>query len=278
MSLGNYKLIDFGESEKLESFGGTIVRRETPAAIGLRDNVDLWSCPQLRGKQAGTGYRWIGETPSPWYLDTGSFRLQLKPTPTGQLGVFPEQAENWDWIAHCPLELKDLRALNLFAYTGGTTLALANRGVQVTHVDAAKSVVNWARANSQDSGLNESPIRWIVEDAMTFVQREIKRGNEYDIVVADPPSFGRGPKKELWKIQHDLEDLVDSLSQLASERFKMILLSCHTPGIDHDTLAALVNNAFNFRSGDVENFELSLSTDNGKQLPSGDCVRWLHSQ
>ena len=143
------------------------------------------------------------------------------------------------------------------------------------HVDAAKSVVSWARANAQTSGLADSPIRWMVEDALTFVRRELKRGNKYDIIVADPPSFGRGPKGERWKLQRDLFQLIESLSELSRGRCKMVLLSCHTPGVDHRQLRSEVENQFHFEAGTGDSFALELRTQENKSLPSGNCFRWV---
>jgi 23S rRNA (cytosine1962-C5)-methyltransferase len=234
-----YELLDFGESEKLESFAGTVVRRETPSANGRRRPSDMWSSFDLRCQNRADAIRWEGRPPEHWRAKFCDLKFNLRPTPTGQVGVFPEQEVNWTWIFDSRSEWEGLRALNLFAYTGGTTMALARRGVQVAHVDSARSVVNWARQNAIDSGLEKAPIRWIVEDAMTFVEREIKRGNRYDIVVADPPSFGRGPKGESWKIQKDLRRLLDGLAELTADRCRMALISCHTPGFDHRNLEAV---------------------------------------
>jgi len=268
-----YQLLDFGENEKLESFGGIIVRRETPAAIGKRDPAIPWETAQIRFRQTGKSH-WQGKAREPWLVQYQERKFDLRQTPTGQLGVFPEQATNWDWISGCHLDLNGAKALNLFAYTGGTTMALAARGVNVVHIDAAKSVVNWARLNAKQSGLEQAPIRWIVEDASTYVERELKRGNTYDIVVADPPSFGRGPNGETWKIQRDLPGLFRRLGQLTSGRCKMFLISCHTPGFDHEKLKSLAVDSFCVKNGGTEGFEMSIDTSTGKRLPSGSCVRW----
>lgn len=274
MPPGQYELLDFGEQEKLESFAGTIVRRETPSAPGNRSPIETWQAFDLRGKLTSDRTRWQGAPPDPWWFDAGKFQLSLKPTPTGQIGMFPEQLKNWQWIADGTLDFSQLKAINLFGYTGGSTLALAARGAQVVHVDSARSVVNWARSNADRSGLKEAPIRWIVEDAMTFVRREIKRGNNYDIVVADPPSFGRGPKNELWKIQRDLNDMMESLARLTGGRCQMILVSCHTPGIDHAVLQESAHQAFRLAGGQSQSFEMMIGSATGKQLPSGHCFRW----
>ena len=270
-----YDLLDFGRNEKLECIGGVVVRRETPSAPGGKASSVDWGQARLRGRVVGDKYSWDGIAPSDWRFDAGDFQLKLKPTPSGQVGVFPEQSVNWDWLKRCPSDLAGLKAINLFGYTGATTLSLANRGAQVVHVDAAKSVVSWARANAQTSGLADSPIRWMVEDALTFVRRELKRGNKYDIIVADPPSFGRGPKGERWKLQRDLFQLIESLSELSRGRCKMVLLSCHTPGVDHRQLRSEVENQFHFEAGTGDSFALELRTQENKSLPSGNCFRWV---
>ena len=271
----HYELLDFGQNEKLESFGGTVVRRQTPSAMGNRNQDAQWDSFDLRGTSTNQGFHWTGSIPDPWWIDTGTFRLNLRATPTGQIGVFPEQSQNWNWITNSRLDLTGLRAINLFAYTGGTSLALASRGAQVVHVDAAKSVVNWARSNAKESKLESAPIRWIVEDAMTFVQREVKRGNRYDVIVADPPSFGRGPAGTTWKIQRDLEPLIDLLAELTAGNCKMILVSCHTPGIDHAVLGKTLRRAIDLHDGLAESFEMSLVSSTGRSLPSGSCFRWM---
>lgn len=275
MRSGQYELIDFGDNEKLESFAGTIVRRETPSAVGHRNQSHQWNRFDLRGKSDAKGFHWAGQNPDPWRFETGDFRLELRPTPTGQVGVFPEQAVNWKWISEAPLDLNGMRAINLFGYTGASTLALAIRGANVVHVDAAKSVVKWARSNAMDSGLEKAPIRWIVEDAMTFVQREIIRGNTYDIVIADPPSFGRGPKGERWKIQRDIENLIESLALLTAGNCQMMLVSCHTVGIDHHSLEHSARRVFDLGHGRAEAFELSIKSSFEELLPSGSCFRWM---
>lgn len=270
-----YELLDFGRNEKLECIGGVVVRRETPSAPGGKTNSQVWEQSQLRGRVVGEKYIWDGIAPVDWLFDAGEFQLQLKATPSGQVGVFPEQSVNWEWIKQCPKDLAGLQAINLFGYTGATTLSLAKRGAQVVHVDSAKSVVSWARANAQASGLVDSPIRWMVEDALTFVRRELKRGNRYDIIVADPPSFGRGPKGERWKLQRDLIYLIESLSELSRGRCKMVLLSCHTLGFDHRQLRREVENQFQFTAGTGSSFALELRTRDNKSLPSGNCFRWV---
>ena len=270
-----YQLIDFGDGEKLERFGDeTLIRRPSPAAdlVPRVGSVD-WD-------QAITFDRTVG-----WNIAVDQFECQvehrgiqfnLATTPTGQVGIFPEQVANWDWILDHPRDLSGMKAINLFGYTGGTTMALAQRGVQVTHVDAASSVVAWARENAKLAGLGEAPIRWITEDAIRFLIREIKRGNRYDIVVADPPSFGRGPKKEVWKIQRDLGELIGLLDQLCDHRCQLAILSCHTLDFSSDDLARMVRSRFSLKKMVGEELELSIETNetSPRSLPSGDCFRF----
>jgi 23S rRNA (cytosine1962-C5)-methyltransferase len=273
----DYRLLDFGGGEKLEQFGDVVVRRQTPSVPANVPPIAADAVPAdltWRRRPDGAG-QWMGETNATWTIEHGPNVFELRPTPTGQVGVFPEQAENWRWIADRPNGLHGLNALNLFAYTGGTTQALAHAGAAVTHVDAAKNVVAWARQNAKLAGLAQHPIRWIAEDAMRFVEREIQRGRRYQIVVADPPSFGRGPAKETWKLSRDLPRLLKALAELTAGETKMILISGHTPGYDGQRLASLVADAWNFRKRQVEAAEMLLKTEEARRLPAGSVARWV---
>ena len=273
-----YHLIDFGGNEKLEFLGGKTVRRETPSAQGTKASISDWDCAELIFKSNGKSGCWVGESATDWTIEFGSSRFGLRQTPTGQVGLFPEQAVNWSWIEQLPIDLSGAKALNLFAYTGATTLALAQRGAQVVHCDAAKSVVNWARSNAANSGLQDAPIRWIVEDALTFVRREIKRRNKYQIVVADPPSFGRGPGGESWKIQRDLNKLLQGLAELTRGDSRMVLITCHTPQLNHESLRSEVAQSFRLGADPGESFELKIPALSGKSLVSGQCFRWFNNR
>ena len=275
-----YQLLDFGQNQKLERFAGRLASRTTPSAPGRKHQPQLWQQADLRYDREQKQDPWTGTTPDPWHLNFGDSDLcfELRSTATGQVGVFPEQAINWDWILKSQLDLTECRALNLFAYTGGTTLALASSGASVTHVDAAPSVVKWARRNAELSKLTEHPIRWIVEDAAQFVAREIKRGNQYDIIVADPPSFGRGPKGQTWKLQRDLPSLMFDLSELLSDDARMLIFSSHTPEFEQRQWRDLVDEAFSLPGGSSDAFRLELETANGTALPSGHCFRWQRAK
>jgi len=202
--------------------------------------------------------------------------MLLDPLPSGQIGVFPEQHANWEWLARqtarCATPPK---VFNLFAYTGGSTLAVVAAGGSVTHVDASKSGVSRARGNAELSGFYECPVRWIVEDALKFARREVRRGERYDAVILDPPTYGQGPKGEEWIIKRDLLPLLELCGELTERRPKFVLLTCHTPGIGPAELSAyLSEGVFGSCSQPPRTLELSLSTADGRRLPSGVAARW----
>ena len=209
-----YELLDFGRGRKLERFGEVLVDRPCPVAT-RRPVLDDWGHAQLRfDPNAKPKWKRRGQVSTPWRMAWGEVHFQLDVTPAGQVGVFPEQEASWQYIARKLANREQARVLNLFAYTGGSTLAAATAGAEVVHVDAAKPVVQWAKENAKRSGMAEAPIRWIVEDAPKFVRREVKRGNRYDAIIMDPPSYGHGPKKEAWKLSTDLMDLLRDCKQL----------------------------------------------------------------
>lgn len=274
-----YQLLDFGRGWKIEVFNGVQVARETPSvlaeiALGKFDPKVWKKQSQLCFQRADSKLCWQGEAPSNWKVHHHQKTFWLKPTPSGQLGVFPEQATNWEWIENLPILLQGQKALNLFAYTGGTTMALARKGLSVAHVDSAKNVVQWARRNAQDSNLSDHPIRWICEDAMKFTKRELNRGMCYDVLVADPPSYGKGPKKESWKFTQHFADLLESLSQIASRNLKILLLSCHSTGFTEGQLRQLANRYFDLSRGKVTTVPLDLKTGQGRSLNCGVCLRY----
>jgi 23S rRNA (cytosine1962-C5)-methyltransferase len=226
-----YELVDFGMGRKLERFGAYLLDRPTLAAGDYVKRLpELWENVDARyTRTSGETGEWRGEVelPASWIIRHEPFALEIKPTPFGHLGVFPEQAENWDWIGervHAFIAAHERRpkVLNLFAYTGGSTLAAATAGAEVVHVDAAANTVAWARRNAEVSGLSDAPIRWIVEDARRFVDRELRRGNRYDMVIADPPAYGHGPKGETWQILRDWCAMHDAVSSLLALTHAML--------------------------------------------------------
>jgi len=270
-----YELLDFSRGKKLERFGDVVISRQTPSVPDQGKAIDE-SDAQLRYFRKGPNESgsWTGDADRAWSVSHRDAKFQLRATPTGQVGIFPEPASNWDWIQDSNLDLNGLKAINLFGYTGGTTIALAKAGAEVTHVDAAKTVVSWARENATASNLQDHPIRWIAEDAMRFVEREVKRGRQYDIFVADPPSFGRGPSGETWKMERDIEKLLSTAALLTGNEPKMVIISCHTPGFESSRLAGKIASAWQLSKARIESGALTLTSADGRQLPSGEFARW----
>jgi 23S rRNA (cytosine1962-C5)-methyltransferase len=281
-----YELLDFGDGRRLERFGPVVLDRPCPAAESVRPAAPgLWPLAQARFEriEAERG-EWTssGSLPRSWTVSHGRLQFALKPTAFGHVGVFPEQAENWDWIANRlrrgePGSESRIRVLNLFAYTGGSTLAAAAAaaGAHVTHVDAARNIVAWARHNAELSGLSDAPIRWIAEDAGKFVKREIRRGSRYDAVILDPPSYGHGPRGEAWRLADDLPGLLALCREVTIPRPQFVLLTCHTPGFTPQRMRELLAAAF----GSSERIELDarpliLAASTGQVLPSGVVARW----
>ena len=210
-----YELIDFGDQRKLERFGPYLLDRPCPAAKRPRLAGDkVWHRSSARFVRRGQSGYWqvLGKLPPRWIMSHNEISFELRTTDFGHIGVFVEQAANWDWVARTLRKRTPCRVLNLFAYTGGSTLTAAAAGAEVVHVDSSKSVVGWAKRNAKQSGLGEAPIRWIVEDAAKFVEREIRRGSQYDAVILDPPSYGHGPRREAWKLSRDLLALLEDVA------------------------------------------------------------------
>lgn len=270
-----YELLDFGRGRKLERFGEVVVDRPCPVAT-RRPALEDWGHAQLRFDPNGKPkWKRSGQVSTPWVMAWGKVQFQLDVTPAGQVGVFPEQEASWQYIARKLANREHVRVLNLFAYTGGSTLAAAAAGAEVVHVDAAKPVVQWAKENVKRSGMAEAPIRWIVEDAPKFVRREVKRGNRYDAIIMDPPSYGHGPKKEAWKLSTDLMDLLQDCKQLLTSHPAFFLLSCHTPGFGPAELnAALSTCLFGSCSAGVMTRDLSLRCQDGRKLFAGHAAFW----
>jgi len=289
ISNDQYELLDFGDGRKLERFAGIVLNRPCPTAEGFaKSRPDLWNTAtaRFRGPRMGDG-SWSPPprnwSPANWIFTHGDdfqFKLQLEPLPSGQVGVFPEQCEKWNWIAKQAAygfakRNRPLKVLNLFAYTGGSTLAAAAAGAQVVHIDAANNMVDRARQNAELSGLADCPIRWIAEDATRFCQREVKRGNQYDAVILDPPTFGHGPKGQSWQIEKHLLPLLKLCGQLTAEQRAFVLVTCHTPGFGPAELAAYLSEGIFGHCGQPPKAgELFLETSEGRRLPSGTYARW----
>ena len=274
-----YSLVDFGEGRKLERFGPYLIDRPCAAARDVaRAATDSWLHADARFERTGKNQGiWKGKTLCPWVFEYKSLSFELKPTPFGHLGIFVEQAENWSWLQRQirRLPVGHARVLNLFAYTGGSTLAAATAGAEVIHVDAARNVVDWARRNAHLSGLADASIRWIAEDAVKFVQRELRRGSQYNGIILDPPSYGHGRRGEVWQLKRDLLPLLKMCGELTQENRSFVLLSCHTPGYGLPEISASLSDAiFQDCGAATASRRLVLLSEDGRKLRSGVVCRW----
>ncbi len=278
----SFRVLDTGDGEKLERWGNITLRRPDPQVIWPKQQPERWKGADAwyhRSAMGGGEWEFARKLPEKWTLTYGDLSFSVRPTGFKHTGLFPEQAANWDWMAekiapvakqgHTP------RVLNLFAYTGGATLACCRAGAHVTHVDAAKGMVQWARENHQLSGLPVESARWIVDDALKFVQREQRRGNRYDGILMDPPSYGRGPDGEVWKLEERVFSLVDACAELLSGTPLFFLLNAYTTGLQPAVLTNLLRIAVSGRhGGHAEADELGLPVEAGGVLPCGASGRW----
>lgn len=276
----DYEVIDTSGGEKLERWGKYILLRPDPQVI--------WNTPKKnpaweklnahyhRSTKGGGEWEFF-DLPEQWSIHYKDLTFHLKPFSFKHTGLFPEQAANWDWFSGLIKNAnRPIKVLNLFAYTGGATCAAAKAGASVTHVDASKGMVTWAKENAAASGLAEAPIRWIVDDCVKFVEREIRRGNHYDAIIMDPPSYGRGPKGEIWKIEDKIHSLIGLCEQLLSDQPLFFLVNSYTTGLAPAVLSYLIaTEIIPKHGGCVESDEVGLPvSDNGLILPCGAAGRW----
>ncbi len=276
----DYEVLDTSCGEKLERWGKYLLIRPDPQVI--------WNTPKINpGWQKKNGHyhrsskgggEWeFFQLPDEWSIHYQELTFRLKPFSFKHTGLFPEQAANWDWFS--PLiraSKRPVKVLNLFAYTGGATLAAAKAGASVTHVDASKGMVTWAKENAIASGFGDAPIRWLVDDCVKFVEREIRRGNTYDGIIMDPPSYGRGPKGEIWKIEENIFSFIELTSKILSEHALFYLINSYTTGLQPAVLSYMINTAIvpSF-GGHVTADEIGLPVkENGLVLPCGASGRW----
>jgi 23S rRNA (cytosine1962-C5)-methyltransferase len=292
-----YDVIDTSKGEKLESWGGYLLVRPDPQVI--------WDTPKKeygwkhmnghyhRSSKGGGEWEFF-DLPQQWSINyelpiNKTLTFNLKPFSFKHTGLFPEQAANWDWFSQLIYNKKkenpdkEIKVLNLFAYTGGATLAAAAAGAKVTHVDASKGMVNWAKENAASSGLSDAPIRWLVDDCVKFVEREIRRGNKYDAIIMDPPSYGRGPKGEIWKIEESIHNLVKLCMQILNDEPLFFLINSYTTGLQPAVLTYLLRTELkdvldkNPKSF-VDSQEVGLPvSSNGLVLPCGASGRFQNA-
>ena len=270
-----YTLLDSGDGEKLEQFGEIILRRPDPQA--------LWS-KGLSGAvwQEASAYfdkQWMGrkKVPETWNIEIDQKVFKLKLSAFKHVGLFPEQRENWKWIENTVSSAgRPISVLNLFGYTGGATLAVLKGGGSVTHVDGSKTALTWARENAELSGLADKSVRWILDDALVFAEREVKRGNRYDAVIMDPPAFGHGPDGEVWKIEKSLPELVSLLPKLLTEKPLFVLLNGYAAGYSPIAYGNLLSVCTNHFGGVIETGEVTLEEgENKRLLPAGIFARFI---
>ncbi len=276
----DFELIDCSKGEKLERWGKYTLVRPDPQAIWdtPRQNPAWRNRAARYSRSAAGGGSWDkGSLPESWQISYGELKFNVKPMNFKHTGVFPEQAVNWDYAMNKIRKAgRPINVLNLFAYTGGATIAAAAAGASVCHVDAARGMVSWARENAKASGLEDKPIRWIVDDCVKFVEREIRRGRKYDAIIMDPPSYGRGPSGEIWKLEENIFDFVKLCSGVLSDEPLFVIINSYTTGLSASTIAYIAEVVFTGRfGGHAESRELGLPvTESGLALPCGATCRW----
>jgi len=274
-----YALLDSGGGAKLERFGSLTLARPCAQAVWQPQHPALWRRADASFDRE-EGNRWHGRDrlPKEWTIAVDGTRFRLSGTDFGHLGIFPEQRAQWRWIRAQAQAGRDagrpLRVLNLFAYSGGSTLAAALGGAEVCHVDASKGMVLWARGNAALNGLEAAPIRWIVDDVHKFMNRELRRGRAYDGIILDPPTYGRGGNGETYKIERDLPETLRLCRALLSDRPAFLLLSAHTPGHTPIVLENILSQALDGLGGAIETGEMCLAGEGAFPLPSGAYARW----
>ena len=276
----DFEVLDCSDGEKLERWGDYYLVRPDPQAI--------WSTPRknphwndrdarYRRSETGGGSWDKSNLPENWQIKYGALTFNVKPMNFKHTGLFPEQAANWDWAMEKIKNAgREISVLNLFAYTGGATVACAAAGAAVCHVDAAKGMVAWGKENAVSSGLKDAPIRWIVDDCEKFVRREIRRGKRYDAIIMDPPSYGRGPGGEVWKLEQNLWPFVSLCAEVLSEEPLFVLINSYTTGLAPSVLSYVTESIFTKKyGGESESRELGLPVrDTGLVLPCGASCRW----
>ncbi len=278
----DYELIDAADGQKLERWGDVILSRPDPQVIWKEKSApEEWKKADAtyhRSKSGGGEWEFSSDVTESWKINYENLTFNVKPMGFKHTGLFPEQAANWDFIIDSLSKRENSSVLNLFAYTGGATVAAAYAGASVVHVDAAKGMVQWAKENAISSGLSEAPIRYIVDDCLKFAEREIRRGHKYDAIIMDPPSYGRGPKGEIWKFEDKFYDLLKTTLKLLSDDPAFLIVNSYTTGISHTVVANTLEMTMRKkRGGEVVSDEIGLPiTASGIVLPCGATTRWFN--
>lgn len=286
-STSDYALLDSGEGEKLERFGTTVLSRPDPQAVwAKRLPAAEWKKADGSFSREESGGKWAlkSQVLAKWEIAFAGLKFWIKPTAFKHTGLFPEQEVNWTWLREKIKNAKskspqvDIEVLNLFGYTGGATLACAQAGAKVVHIDSSKAAVTWARENAESSGLKDAPIRWIIEDARLFVEREIKRGRKYQGIIMDPPAFGHGPTNELWRIEEHFLPLVESCKKLLADKPLFFLINGYSAGYSAVAYENMLLDVKESYGGDIEIGELTIGEEKKKLptrlLPAGIFARW----
>ncbi len=268
MAIMSYALLDSGGEKKLERFGPYVLIRPSPTALWPQHAARKWDAHAEFTREG----KWSGSLPQEWVIDTHGIKLKLKPTDFGHLGFFPEHAHFWPRFSSLCQGNKNPKILNLFAYAGGATIVLAKLGANVCHVDASKGMVRWARENAILNQVTDRSIRWIVDDVPQFLKKEVRRGVRYDGIILDPPSFGRGNKGQVFKVERDILPLLALCSQLLSEEPLFCLLTSHTPLFSPKVLHALIATSFATKS--IDTGEMLIPSNAGHSLPAGSYALW----
>lgn len=276
----DFEILNAGNGEKLERWGDVVLLRPDPQAIWPMRAPDYCDAHYIRSHSGGGEWDFKRKLPESWTISYKDLRFIVRPTGFKHTGLFPEQAVNWDFMSGIVERFKKkqgepFRVLNLFAYTGGATLALAKAGAEVVHVDAAKGMVAWAKNNLAESGLSDRPVRFIIDDCLKFVQREKRRGREYEGILMDPPSYGRGPTGEMWRIEEGLFPLVSEACDLLSPNAGFFLINSYTTGLAPAVVKNVLKVALGNRGGRIEADEIGLPVGAGELiLPCGCTGRW----
>ena len=280
-SWNDYEIIDMANGEKLERWGDVILIRPDPQIIWKEKSFpDKWNqadAKYVRSSSGGGGWKYNKKLPKSWQVKYKNLTFNIKPMGFKHTGLFPEQAVNWDWMADKIKNSKrDINVLNLFAYTGGATVACLSAGASVCHIDSSKGMVEWAKENVASSGLADKKVRYLIDDVTKFVKREIRRGNKYDAIIMDPPSYGRGKNGEVWRFEDDISDLVKLCMQVLSDKPLFFLINSYTTGISSQVLENILRINMNTKvKGKFSNGEIALPMSNSKLvLPCGIYGKW----